>query len=399
MSAAVSSSGLFRQPDFVRLWSVGLVVFVVRWLETLAVGVVIYRDTGSPLLVAMMTMLRMLPMALLGAVFGAIAERVDRRVALICTVVQMMLTSVALTALAYTGYLAVWHMAVASFLNGLSWAADNPVRRAMMGEAVGGERMARAMSADVASNNSSRMLGPTLGGTLLAVVGIEGASALCAALYLFALWAAIGVSPPARHPASTASFLARMAEGMAVVRRDRRLIATLLVTIIYNVFGWPFSSMIVVLGKDNFGLGPIGVGILSSTEGIGAFIGALSAALWAKPRQYGRVYCGGVILYLIALMVFAQVSNPIVGGLALLMTGVGGACFAAMQTTIVYLASPPEVRARVLGILSVCIGSAAIGFVQLGVIANIYGAVAASTFTGVAGLLAMALTWRWWKLI
>ena len=59
----------------------------------------------------------------------------------------------------------------------------------------------------------------------------------------------------------------------------------------------------------------------------------------------------------------------------------------------------PPLRARVLGILSVCIGSAAIGFVQLGVIASLYGAVAASTFTGVAGLAAMALTWRWWKLI
>jgi len=399
LSAATHSRGLFRQPDFIRLWSVGLVVFVVRWLETLAVGVFIYRDTGSPFLVAMMTMLRMLPMALLGAVFGALAERLDRRMVLIATVLQMMATSVVLTVLAFTGHLAVWHLAVASLLNGLSWAADNPVRRAMMGEAVGMDRMARAMSADVASNNSSRMLGPTLGGTLLAVVGIEGAFGLCAALYLIALWAAIGVTPPAAQSHAGGAFLSRMAEGMAVVRRDKRLVATLLVTIIYNVFGWPFSSMIVVLGKDNFGLGPIGVGILASTEGIGAFIGAVAAALWARPRHYGRVYCGGVILYLVALMVFAQVSTPVIGGLALLFTGVGGACFAAMQTTIVYLAAPPEVRGRVLGILSVCIGSAAIGFVQLGVIANIYGAVAASTFTGLAGLAAMALSWRWWRLI
>ncbi len=392
-------SGIFRQPDFVRLWSAGLVVFIVRWLETLAVGVFIYRDTGSPFLVAMMTMLRMLPMALLGAVFGAMAERIDRRMALIVIVVQMMATSIVLAALAFAGHLAIWHLAVASLLNGLSWAADNPVRRAMMGEAVGMERMARAMSADVASNNSSRMLGPTLGGILLAVVGIEGAFALCAALYIFALWAAMGVSRPAMRARSGGSFIARMAEGLAVVRRDPRLIATLLVTIIYNVFGWPFSSMIVVLGKDNFGLGPIGIGILASTEGIGAFIGAVSAALWASPRHYGRVYCGGVILYLLVLIVFAQVSNLVIGGLALLLTGIGGACFAAMQTTIVYLAAPAEVRGRVLGILSVCIGSAAIGFVQLGIIANMFGTVTACTFTGLAGLAAMAATWRWWRLI
>ena len=393
------ATALFRQPDFVRLWLIGLVVFVVRWLETLAVGVFIYRATGSPFVVAMMTMLRMLPMALLGAVFGALAERIDRRVAMIGVVVQMMATSATLAVLSFIGELALWHLAVASLLNGLSWASDNPVRRAMMGEAVGIERMARAMSADVASNNSSRMAGPVLGGALLATVGIEGAFALCTALYLIALWAAIGVSRPAvRHP-SGGAILARMAEGLAVVRRDPRLIAALIVTIVYNVFGWPFSAMIVVLGKDNFGLGPVGIGFLASTEGIGAFIGAVAAALLARPRHYGRIYVGGVILYLLALMVFAQLSDPVIGGLALLLTGVGGSCFAAMQTTIVYLAAPAEMRGRVLGILSVCIGSAAIGFIQLGIMANLFGAVAASTSTGLVGLLAMAATWRWWRLL
>ncbi|MSP30389.1 MAG: MFS transporter, partial [Acetobacteraceae bacterium] len=235
---------LFRQPDFVRLWFVGLVVFVVRWLETLAVGVFVYRDTGSAFLVAMMTMLRMLPMGLFGAIFGALAERLDRRVALIAVVVQMMATSAVLTLLAFTGHLAIWHLAVASFLNGLSWATDNPIRRAMMGDVVGMDRMGRAMSADVASNNSSRMLGPTVGGLLLASVGIEGAFALCAVLYVFALTAAIGVSAqlPQASAAGT-SILARMKDGVAVVRRDQRLVGTLLVTIIYNVFGWPFSSM------------------------------------------------------------------------------------------------------------------------------------------------------------
>ena len=152
-------------------------------------------------------------------------------------------------------------------------------------------------------------------------------------------------------------------------------------------------------GTDNFGLGPIGLGILASTEGIGAFIGALAAALWARPGQYGRIYVGGVLLYLLALMVFAHMGNPILGGIALLVTGIGGACFAAMQTTIVYLAAPAEMRGRVLGILSVCIGSAAIGFIQLGVLANMFGAVTASTVTGLAGLAAMAATWRWWRLI
>ena len=125
------------------------------------VGVFVYQHTGSAFDVALMTLLRSAPMALFGAVIGALAERVDRRKALIGVVLVMLATSVCLALLAYTGMLAVWHLAVASFCNGAAWAADNPVRRVMIGDVVGHERMGRAMSIDVGANNASRMLGPT----------------------------------------------------------------------------------------------------------------------------------------------------------------------------------------------------------------------------------------------
>src|SRR6202020_938961 len=106
--------------DYWRLWSVGLVVFVVRWLETVAVGIVVYQRTGSAFLVAMVTMLRVLPMGL-GALLGALAERVERRTALIGVIILMGSTSFTLAILAHTGQLQVWHLALASFVNGVAW--------------------------------------------------------------------------------------------------------------------------------------------------------------------------------------------------------------------------------------------------------------------------------------
>src|SRR5258705_6924296 len=76
--AAPRSRWPFDKPDFRRLWLIGLIVFAVRWLEMLVVGVFVYQQTGSPFLVALMTLLRLLPMALLGVVMGAVADRVDR---------------------------------------------------------------------------------------------------------------------------------------------------------------------------------------------------------------------------------------------------------------------------------------------------------------------------------
>jgi len=385
--------------DFRRLWFVGMMVFVVRWLETVAVGVVVYEKTNSAFLVAMVTMLRLLPMGLFGAFLGAWAEKVERRTALIGMVLIMGTVSAVMALLAHAGTLQIWHLALASFLNGLAWATDNPVRRVMIGEVVGPDQMGIAMSVDVGANNASRMVGPTVGGLLLAGVGIDGAFALSVVLYTAALVAALRVRYRNTGAAGSSSVLARIAEGLKLVRGDARLIGTLVVTVIYNVFAWPFTSMIPVIARDRLGLGPEGVGILASIDGIGAFAGAVFLAMWLRPAWYARAYVGGVTIYMIMLTIFALVPNQLVAGIALLCTGLGGAGFATLQATLVYLAAPPEMRSRILGVLSVCIGTGPIGFVWLGLLAEAIGAHWATAVTGIVGLLAMALTWRLWRII
>src|SRR5579863_379778 len=192
--AASRPTWLIDSADFWRLWFVGLIVFTVRWVETVAVGVFVYQHTDSAFLVAMMTMLRLLPMGLFGAFLGAIAERIERRTTLIFVVASMVATSVTLAALAHLHLLEVWHLAVASFINGVGWATDNPVRRVMIGEVVGSQHMGMAMSIDVGTNNASRMVGPTLGGILFATVGLHGAFALSVLLYATSLLAVLGLN-------------------------------------------------------------------------------------------------------------------------------------------------------------------------------------------------------------
>ncbi len=400
VSPARSRWGLLAIRDFRCLWLVGLIVFAVRWLEMIVVGVFVYQHTGSAFDVALMTMMRMLPMALFGAVIGAVAERVERRTALIAVVLTMLSTSLSLAILAFSGLLQVWHLAVASFCGGAAWAADNPVRRVMIGDVVGHERMGSAMSVDVGANNASRMLGPTIGGLLLAGVGIGGAFAACVLCYTVALAAALCVQHRSRVGSAVATpVLARIREGLSLVRRDPKLIGTLTITIIYNVFGWPFTSMIPVIGQDNLHLGATGIGVLASMDGIGAFCGAITLALVAKPRHYARLYVGGVIGYLILLVIFAAAPTAGLAGTVLLFTGVSNSAFSVMQATLIYLAAPPEMRSRMYGVLSVCIGAAPIGFLYLGVLADLVGATWATAITGCLGLLALVLTRRWWRQI
>ena len=388
---------MIEAPDFWRLWYVGLIVATVRWVETVAVGIVVYQRTDSAFLVSMMTMLRLLPMGLFGVFLGALAERYDRRRTLLIVVLLMIGTSAVLAVLDQAGQLEIWHLAVASFINGCGWCTDNPVRRVMIGEVVGRERMGTAMSLDVGANNASRMVGPAVGGFLLAGTGIQGAFILSVLMYCTALWAVLTVRSRIPRAAGSGAVLARIAEGLALVRTDKRLIGVLVVTVIYNIFAWPFTSMIPVIGRDRLQLGPEGVGLLATMDGIGAFVGAFLVVLWLTPRWYGKAYLCGVICYLITVVIFALVQSPALAGAALLLTGLGGAGFSTMQATLVYLASPPEMRSRILGVLTVCIGTGPIGFLWLGWLADRIGSHNATAVTGVLGLLAMAATWRWWK--
>jgi MFS family permease len=390
---------LFAEADFRRLWYVGLIVFVVRWLETLAVAVFVWQATGSAFVVAMLTMLRLLPMGLFGALLGAVAERMDRRLGLLIIVVVSMAVSLTLAGLAFAGSLAVWHLAVASFINGLSWAADNPVRRMMMGEVVGPERMAQAMSLDVGSSNASRMLGPTVGGLVLASVGIEGTFILGALLYATALPAAWLVRLRPSRAEAAQPVLARMAEGWRAVRRDPRLVGILTVTVIFNVFGWPFTSMVPVVAQQVLGLGTEATGLLASLDGVGAFCGAVALTFLARPSWYKRLYVGGLCFYLLMVVAFALAPGAWLAGLALFIVGFGHAGFSTMQPTLLFLAAPPELRSRVLGILSVAIGTGPIGFLHVGLLADAIGVQAATALTGAEGLVVLALTWRWWRRI
>jgi MFS family permease len=389
---------LLAEPDFRLLWLVGLVVFVVRWLEMLTVGLFTYQHTGSPFIVAMMTLLRLLPMALFGAFFGAAAERMQRRTMLLVVVLAMLATSATLALLAGTGHLLVWHLGVASFINGVGWATDNPGRRMMIGEVAGPDRMGAAMAIDIGTNNASRMLGPTVGGLLLATVGIHGAFMLSVALYAVAALATLAMRYRNNlAPVTHISALTRIAEGFASIRHDRRMIGILVVTLIYNLFAWPSTSMVPVIAQDGLHLRAGAIGLIASMDGVGAFLGSVLMAIYVRPALFNGAYVGGLALYLAALPAFALAGAALPAGVALVLTGAGSAAYSIMQSTLVYLAAAPDMRSRMFGILSVCIGVGPLGFLHLGWLADVIGAPWATSIVAIEGLLALALTRPLWR--
>ena len=392
---------LLRNREFRLIWLIGAATNTLRWLEILAVGVVVFDITGSPFQVAFMIILRFLPMALIGAFTGVLAERFNRRLFQILSLGFMMTTSIVLTLCVFGGYLNLWIIGLSVVLNGLFWTTDNPIRRTLLGEVVQPAQIGIAMSLDTVTNSTTRFLGPLVGGIFLEFAGLEGVFLVGAILYASALGLALLVhTVPGKQVQGRGSIFSFLNDGIRVLQTNRVLVGVLAITVIYNVWAFPFVSMIPVIGKDVLGLSPLSVGLLVSAEGAGTLIGALLVLLTRSVAHYRRLYTLGLTISLAMGLIYSQMGASLPSGVFLALEGIGAGVFAAMQAALVLLNTPPEMRSRMMGLLSVCVGLCALGFLHIGLLADWVGAQNAVLICTAEGLIALILVcWTWPEII
>lgn len=388
---------LLRDPSYRAFWLAGALIGVIRWFQLLALSVYTLELTQSPLLVSMVPLLSMAPMALFGPVIGAIADKVDRKLLYIASLAAIGVASAGMAAFAWMGDLSFSHVAVAAFMNGIFWATDMPIRRRLLGD-LSGTALPAAMSLDAATGNATRMLGPALGGAVLLAMGVFGVFSLGVVVYAACLGLLLLVKFPASEPRGVpASLIGDLIAGARYVAGDAHLRRILAITIVFNIFGFPFTSMIPVLARVQLSLDVFWVGFISSVEGLGAFLGALFVAAVARPWNFMPIYWWGTLVYIgsIALLaLFGHFAEPSGDdffrvSVMLVIIGMAGACFAAMQSTLTYLGTPAPFRSRVLGILTLCIGAGPIGFLNVGWMADLWDAPTALLIMSLEGLVAL----------
>lgn len=385
---------LFLDSDFLKVWIAGALVGIMRWLDVLVVGYYTLVETGSPFIVSLMLFLRMSPMLVLGLFAGAIAERMDRRVILVGLLILMTAMYATLGVLALRDALELWHVAVGVTYSGVFWSFELPVRRTMAGDTAGAARLPRAMGLESATNSITRAVGPFVGGALYDTVGIQGAFALGATVCFIGAMLLATVRRAARSEgAGRGPVLAGLKEGLAYVRTERVIQAVLAVTIILNLFGFACVSMFAVIGRESFGMSASETGLLASAEGFGAFCGALLVAAWARPAQLTRIFAFGAGTYIACMGLFAAMGLLDDAGLVyfaagfLFIAGFGLSGFGSMQSGLVLARTPAHMRVRVMGVLAMCIGCGPIGILNVGWIAEAFGAATAVTIVASFGFL------------
>ena len=377
--------------SFRRLWLTGALASAMRWLDTLVLGVFVFDLTGSAFLVALLFFTRQVPRILFALAIGTLADRVDRRVMLMACFSLLTAVSAVLGALVVTDRIEYWHLLGASFVAGTLWAVEFPVRRAMLGDVVPRELIGRAMALDIGTSSLTRVFGPLTGGILLAAIGAEAAFFTQAVTFLLALavLATLSYAPPERSAAPQAP-LADLVDGVRYIRRRRLLAGAFLASLLMNVFGFPYLTMVPVIGKETLGLDAVGVGMLQSAEGFGALIGATLIASLAPTRIYTFLYVGGIAFFMTMVLLFSRSEIFLLSIVFLWMAGFGMASYTSMQTTLFVASAPPQLRGRVIGTASMALGGNPLGALSVGVTAELLGAPIATTLMSVEGLLALS---------
>jgi MFS family permease len=365
---------LLASPDFLRLWLVGAFANAMRWLELLVSGLFAYEVTGSALAVTAVVAARQLPQLLLGAFAGAVSEAVNRKLIVMAALLVPAVVSTLLATLATTGHLALWHVALGNLVSGTMWATEMSTRRRMVGEVAGPHRIVQAVAIDSATNAATRLIGPLLGGLAFQWLHMKGAYTLTALVQFGGAFAMASlVHEQITRPLALARIPAEIAEGLRFARTKPVILLVFGITIVTNTFAFAYSGLVAPLGLGDFGVSPALVGLLAAGEPIGALIGGALIAAGFLRMDRRLAFAGGAALFMVALIVMALSQSYWLAVAVLILGGFGTAGFGNMQTTLMLIEAPAAMRSRLMGIVTVCIGTGPLGILMAGVLSNQIG--------------------------
>lgn len=368
-------------------------------MQQVALGWLVYRMTASPFLLGLVGFCSHFPSLLVAPFAGVWADRANRHRVVVATQVAAMVQASLIAALALSGHITVgWILFLSVFLGVVS-GIDAPTRHAFIVEMVDGpEDLPSAVALNSSAFQASRLLGPSLAGVLIALVG-EGVVFLLNALsYVAVIAALLSLRVPPHVPAASHPAVLRdLREGVAYAFGAPSIRAPILLVAGISLLGMPFMVLLPVVAADVLSGGAPTFGFLAGSMGLGALIGALALAGRRRTGGLGRIIALGSAVFGVALVGLA-VSRRVPLAMAFcFVAGLAATVAKAGSNTVLQTSLTPGKRGRVMSFYSMAlIGVTPVGSLLLGAVADRFGAPFAIALGGVgtlavAGLFARAL--------
>ncbi len=321
------------------------------WMQTTAQSWLVYRLTGSPLALGLLTVAKFCPALLIAPFAGLVADRLPRRKVLILTQSASLLVATILAVLAIPGLIRVSHIMALAFVQGCIDSMDMTVRHTFQMDLVGPEDLQSAVSLNSAAFNSARMVGPPIAGLMIAWMGEGPCFVLNAISYLAVLISLFTIRvKPAIPRSDLHTVIEQISAGMGYVWKTPSARLVLIAVALTSSVGLSAYTLTPALARDIMHTGSQGYGRLLLAVGVGSILGSLTAAAASTSRRASLVnflmlFGQGLSLLSLGMsrtMPVAMVSLTLLGGMAAMQLST---CNTYLQTT-----APPELRGRVVSI-------------------------------------------------
>ena len=368
-----------------------------QWVQQVTLGWLLYDLTGNSMLLGALNGLRALPFLVTGPMAGVAADRMDRRKLLLYTQWVLIITAILMGALVASPFLHVWHIFLFTLITGVAWTITEPVRMSMIPSVVPKRDLANAIALNSGGFNLMKVIGPALGGAMIAWFGaadnffVQGIAytGVLAMIYLMHI-------PPHRADAKRATAFANLKEGVAYVWSTPAVLALMMLAYVPRVFAVPYQTLMPVFQKDVLHVGPEGLGLLMAAPGIGAVIAVLTlASLGHRIKRQGLLLVGSIVILGFFLIVFSQLTSLPLALITLVIAGAFQMFFLASTATMLQLVVPDELRGRVMSLYMLDRGFMPAGALFAGTAAHFIGApMTVATMGAIVILLTLVVAWR-----
>ena len=358
-----------------RYYFVGqLISQIGTWLQIVAQGWLVLQLTHSALLIGLVAAAATLPSLLFSLFGGVIVDRFDKKMTIVATQTASMILALVLGVLTVLNIITVWEIVVISFLLGTVNAVDMPARQAFVSEMVKADKVPSAIALNAGIFNAARVVGPSLAGILIALVGTGGAFLINGLSYVAAIIVQFMIVPIVLPKAKQSHPFTAIKQGVSYTWTHPVIRSLVILTAIVSVFGWSYTTIMPFVADKIFHQGAAGLGYLYAAAGAGALVATFAVSGYGSRFASSVFINGGIILYAITMIFFSYTSNIYIAYLTLFLGGFGLLCaFSIINARIQHLVEP-HFRGRVLSIyLLMFVGLFPVGNLQIGFVSEHFG--------------------------
>jgi MFS family permease len=369
--------GALRHRNY-RLFLVGQIVSTVgTWMQTVALPWLALELTHNGFLVGLVLASQFLPVLLLTPFAGEIADRVRKRTVLLCTQTAFVVPPFVLFLLTVTGHAQYWMLIVAALVTGIINALDVPTRQSFVVDMVGKEDLLSAIALNSSVFNASAVIGPSIAGILIALVGVPICFLLNSVSYLAAIAALLLMRdlPAVIRRAVEESFGVRLAQGAAYARSEPVVGLLLILVATFSLFAMNRTTLMPLFADEVLHVGAHGFGFLLASMGCGSLAGALTLAFFPHLGSDSRRQLWMAGIWVAALLEFSISRIFAVSLVTLFVAGYCQISFVAATNSRIQTLTPDHLRGRVMALYAeALIGVGPVGATQAGALATLLGA-------------------------